>query len=256
MPAQTIQWPPRHDLFGVRVSRTTYEEAETLIIQAAAAHTNAVVTHLPVHGIVMAVRDPIYRDRINSFDIVAPDGQPVRWALNAFHAAHLQDRVYGPELMLRLCRDAASAQVGVYLYGSLPTVVTRLKANLISRYPTLQIVGCESPPFRPLTSPEIDSLACRINDSNAGLVFIGLGLPKQDLFAHELRSHIHAVQICVGAAFDFLARTKRMAPPWMQRAGVEWVFRLAQEPRRLWQRYLTTNTTFAMLVLRRLVLRQ
>jgi exopolysaccharide biosynthesis WecB/TagA/CpsF family protein len=252
--SRELHFPRKQDLFGVGITPTTYAQAEELIIQAAQQHATMVVTHLPVHGVVMAVWDSDYRAAINSFDLVAPDGQPVRWALNAFHKTGLKDRVYGPELMLRLCGRAAETGVSIYLYGSQPEVVQRLRDNLQARWPKLRIVGCESPPFRPLTPEEKQDVIQRINQSGAGIVFIGLGLPKQDLFAREMQAGIKAVHVCVGAAFDFHAGNKRMAPNWMQRSGLEWLFRMIQEPGRLWRRYLLTNTTFMMLVLRRLVL--
>lgn len=248
-----VPWPPKRDLFGVGVSQTSYEESEALIMQAALQRSGAIVTHLPVHGLVDALRDPVFRAAVNSFELVAPDGQPVRWALNRFYGAALRDRVYGPELMLRLCRRAAETDLGVFLYGGRPEVVLRLRENLLKRCPGLRIVGCESPPFRALSTAEMDALAGRINASGAGLVFIGLGCPKQDLFAQASRRRIGAVLLCVGAAFDFHAGSKKMAPPWMQRCGLEWFFRLTQEPRRLWRRYLVSNSVFAFLVLRRLL---
>lgn len=247
------RWPHKRDVFGVGVSETAYSEAEDLIIDSASRRTPMVVTHLPVHGIITAARDALYREAVNSFEIVAPDGQPVRWVMNRFLGAHLADRVYGPELMLRLCRRAAQAGVPIYLYGSVPEVIGRLRTNLMSQFPALRIAGSESPPFRPLHDHEKDAVAARINDSGAGLLFVGLGLPKQDFFAYEMKARVRAVQVCVGAAFDFHAGTKRMAPSWMQRSGLEWLFRLTQEPRRLWQRYLVTNTVFAALVLRRML---
>jgi len=252
--AVDIQWPRKLDLFGVRMSATTYAEAEDLIIEAARRRQSGVVTHLPVHGVIVAATDRDYRRRVNTFDIVAPDGQPVRWALNRFYNAELPDRVYGPELMVRLCARAAKEGVGVYLYGSTPDVAGRLKANLEAQYAGLRVVGCESPPFRALTGDEAAAVVQRINDSGAGLVFIGLGCPRQDVFAHEHRDEIKAVQLCVGAAFDFHAGHKKMAPPWMQRSGLEWLFRLTQEPDRLWKRYLFTNTAFLYYVARRMVL--
>lgn len=247
-PQGTIHWPPRCDLFGVRVSRTTYAEAEDVILQAARAHVNSVVTHLPVHGVVTAATDRSYREHVNDFDLVAPDGQPVRWALNHFFGAGLSDRVYGPELMLRLCRRAAREGVSIYLYGSTPEVLDTLKQRLTELCPGLRIAGAESPPFRRLTPAEDAAMVERVNASGAGLMFLGLGLPKQDEFAHEHKPAIHAVQLCVGAAFDFIAGNKRTAPAWMQRRGLEWLFRLTQEPGRLWRRYLTTNTVFLALV--------
>lgn len=246
-------WPPRYELFGVQLSQTDYAQAEQRIIAAAQRRQSAVVTHLPVHGVVTAVWDREYRQRINSFQIVAPDGQPVRWAMNRFHHAGLGDRVYGPELMQRLCRRAAQKGIGIYLYGSRPEVIQKLRENLERRFTGLRIVGCESPPFRALSDQERAAVAQRINDSGAGLVFVGLGLPKQDLFAYEMKEKVHAVLLCVGAAFDFWAGSKKMAPSWMQRCGLEWLFRLVQEPGRLWQRYLLTNSAFVYLVLRRMV---
>jgi exopolysaccharide biosynthesis WecB/TagA/CpsF family protein len=247
-------WPRKHDLFGVQVSATTYEEAEELVIHAARDRRSAIVTHLPVHGVVTAAQDIEYRRRINRFDMVAPDGQPVRWALNKFHGAGLSDRVYGPELMLRLCRRAASEGIGVYLYGSTPEVVGRLRDKLIERAEGLRVVGAESPPFRALSVDETDAAIGRINESGAGLVFIGLGCPRQDVFAEANRQRIRAVQLCVGAAFDFYAGNKKMAPPWMQKHALEWLFRLTQEPRRLWKRYLVTNSVFVCLAARQMLL--
>src|SRR5262249_23599663 len=132
----------------------------------------------------------------------------------------------------------------IYLYGSSPATLSALKANLLRAFPDLEIAGVESPPFRPLTAEEDAQMVDRVNASGAGLMFIGLGCPKQDYFAAEHADRILAVQLCVGAAFDFLADTKPLAPLWMQRAGLAWVFRLYQEPKRLWKRYLVTNSVF------------
>jgi N-acetylglucosaminyldiphosphoundecaprenol N-acetyl-beta-D-mannosaminyltransferase len=134
----------------------------------------------------------------------------------------------------------------VYLYGGTPSSLERLQEKLVARIPQLVIAGAESPPFRPLTPEEDVDVVARINASGAGLVFIGLGCPKQDHFAADHRDLIHAVQVCVGAAFDFHAGVVPMAPPWMQKRGLEWVFRLFREPRRMWKRYLVTNTQFTL----------
>jgi N-acetylglucosaminyldiphosphoundecaprenol N-acetyl-beta-D-mannosaminyltransferase len=146
--------------------------------------------------------------------------------------------------MLRLCRRAAEEGVSIYLYGGGPEVLNKLQDNLRRECPGLQIAGSESPPFRELTAAEDDSVVERINASGAGLVFIGLGCPKQDLFAYDHRERLRGVQLCVGAAFDFHAGAKPMAPQWMQRSGLEWLFRLIHEPRRLFRRYLVTNSIF------------
>jgi len=248
-----VVWPPKHTLFGVTVSATDYEESARAVMAAAGRREGGVVTHLAVHALVTAARDASYRAKVNTFEVVAPDGQPVRWALNWFEKTALPDRVYGPELMVRLCRRAADVGVGVYLYGSKPAVVRSLRDKLLERFPALRVVGCEPSAFRPLTPEEDGALVRRVNDSGAGLLFLGLGCPLQESFAYEHRRSIKAVQLCVGAAFDFHAGNKRMAPPWMQRGGLEWLFRLTQEPGRLWRRYLVTNATFCLLFARRLV---
>lgn len=240
----TVCWPPRHNVFGVQVSATNYDQAVNCILAAAERREPAAVSLHAAHAIVTASDDAALRAKVNRFQMIAPDGQPVRWALNCLYRAGLKDRVYGPELTLRLCQAAAQRGVSIYLYGSSPEVIDRLSSNLVQRYPGLTVAGAEAPPFRALTPEEDDAMVERINSSGAGLVFIGLGCPKQDHFAADHMDRIQAVQVCVGAAFDFHAGNKRTAPAWMQRRGLEWLFRLLQEPRRLWKRYLVTNTLF------------
>jgi exopolysaccharide biosynthesis WecB/TagA/CpsF family protein len=202
------------------------------------------VNAVAVHALADAVRHPDVRWAVTQCEIVAPDGQPVRWALNTLHGAGLRERVYGPELMRRICMRAAAEGIPIYLYGSTPDVLDALARNLRDRYPGLRIAGAESPPFRPLTPAEDRAVVERIATSGAEIVFIGLGAPKQELFAAQHKERIPAVQVCVGAAFDFLAGKKPMAPAWMQASGLEWLFRLWTEPRRLWRRYLVSNSWF------------
>ena len=237
-------WPDKCNVIGIDITPTTYEEAVETILAAVGHGEPAVVSLHAVHAVVSASCDPALRRKVNAFQMVAPDGQPVRWALNALYKTKLRDRVYGPELMLRVCEKAATVNVSIFLYGSSPEVIEKLKEILPERFPGLSIAGAESPPFRQLTPDEDDAMVRRMNESGAGIVFIGLGCPKQDHFAYDHREKIHGVQICVGAAFDFHAGTKRVSPAWMQRNGLEWLFRLSQEPRRLWRRYLVTNTLF------------
>jgi exopolysaccharide biosynthesis WecB/TagA/CpsF family protein len=254
MNSAAVSWPRKSEVFGVGVSAVTYDQVEELILAAAKQHHSATVTHISSHGLTMAARDAKFREVINSFDIAAPDGQPVRWSLNWFHRAGLKDRCYGPEMMLRLSRAAARQGVSIYLYGSSPDVLERLQWTLKQQCPNLVIAGVESPPFRALTPDETEKAIQRINESGAGIVFIGLGCPRQDQFAFENKHRIKAVQSCVGAAFDFHAGNKKMAPRWMQRHGLEWFYRLTQEPTRLWKRYLAIHTTFAFLLTRRMIL--
>jgi len=245
--------PKRFDVFGVRVSATSYDEVIAWCLDRAAQGKGGTIDLMAVHSLITAARDPKYGAKVNQFDIVAPDGQPVRWALNKFHKTNLTDRVYGPELTFRLCAAAANAGVPIYLYGATDPVLELLEKNLTEKFPALQIVGKFSPPFRPLTPEEDAEVVERINASGAKIVFLGIGCPKQEIFAYEHRSSIKGVQLCVGAAFDFHAGMKKTAPAWMQRYSLEWLFRLCSEPGRLWKRYLVTNTIFIMLALREML---
>ena len=236
--------PDQHELFGVPVSATTYCEATRATIGLARRRAGGCVAALPAHGIMTAVNEPDFGEVISSFDIVCPDGQSVRFALNVLHKTQLNDRVYGPQLMLSLCECAAREGIPIFLYGSYAHVVTDLAINLKRRIPELEIVGAEEGIYRALSPAEDTALVDRINDSGAGLLFLGLGCPRQERFAFDHRDLIGAVQVCVGAAFDFHAGTKKMAPSWMQKAGLEWFYRLCHEPRRLGRRYLQTNTQF------------
>lgn len=237
-------WPGKRNVLGVRVSVTTYQELLECVFQCARVRRPACVTHLAVHGIVTASRNRELWDILNEFEIVAPDGMPVKAALNVLYKTQLPDRVYGPEFTLRVCERAAADGIGVYLYGSYPNVVEALREKMLDRYPKLRVVGYEPSTFRPLTEAEDKDLVMRINKSGAGVIFLGLGCPLQERFAHEHKDKIKAVQICVGAAFDFHSGNKKMAPAWMQRHSLEWLFRILQEPQRLWRRYFVTNTIF------------
>lgn len=248
-------WPERRALFGVRMSATHYEQLGRIIFHAARRREGGAVTFLAVHGLVTAALDAKFRAQVNRLDGVACDGQPVRWAMNRFERTGLTDRVYGPEMMRRACRRAADEGIGIYLYGSTQQVIDLLKKNLTDQFPNLRIVGAEPSAFRELTDQEDRELINRINDSGAGILFVGLGCPRQEIFAAEHRHSIQAVQLCVGAAFDFHAGNKAMAPSWMQKRGLEWLFRLTQEPGRLWRRYLLTNSAFCLLCMRRMLVR-
>jgi exopolysaccharide biosynthesis WecB/TagA/CpsF family protein len=241
---ESCHWPVRRRVLGVPISCTTYDEVVAGAVAAARNRLPALITAFAVHGVVTAAEDPAFRRRIEDFHVITPDGQPVRHALNLLYRVRLRDRVYGPELTLRLCKRAAECAVPVYLYGSTPQTVRRLRESLIERFPALQVVGAEPSLFRPLSAHEDHALIERINRSGAGIVFVGLGCPRQEIFAHEHYPAVRAVQVCVGAAFDFIGGTKRMAPRWMQDHALEWLYRLGQEPRRLCGRYTTINAKF------------
>ncbi len=251
----SIGWPRKYDAFGVGISATTYAEVVDVLTQCAKCHRPAIVDFTPVSVLTEAAYDNAFRARINSFDLVCPDGQPVRWCLNYFHNAGLLETVCGTTTTLRLCERAATEKIGIYLYGSTPDTLRRLQASLLCQFPDLRIVGAESPPFVALNREEHKAVARRINDSGAGFLFVGIGSPKQENFAWEQRASIHAVQLCVGAAFDFIAGTKERAPRWMQRVGLEWLHRAVTEPARLGKRYVVGNFRFAMLLAPELIRR-
>ncbi|NNJ27770.1 WecB/TagA/CpsF family glycosyltransferase [Alienimonas chondri] len=241
-------WPPKLPVFGIEISPTTYAEAADCVVRAGAAGRPAVVSAFAVHALITAAETPALRAAANRFEMITPDGQPVRWALNLLHGAALRERVYGPTLMLEICRLAAERGVSIYLYGGTEAVSERLAERLAERFPALKIAGRESPPFLALgdarTEAEDAAAVERIRVSEAGIVFVGLGCPKQDFFADRVRDRIDAPLVCVGAAFDFHAGVKGTAPRWMQDRGLEWLYRLSSEPRRLWRRYLATNTNY------------
>jgi N-acetylglucosaminyldiphosphoundecaprenol N-acetyl-beta-D-mannosaminyltransferase len=242
-------WPSKYDLFGVHVSSTNYANVVDVLIRAGKSRLPVLVDFTPVSVLVEGARDLMFRSKLNSFDLVCPDGQPVRWCLNYFYATGLRDRVCGTTTMLRLCEAAAAEDLGIYLYGSTPETLQALEMQLTARFPTIRIVGSTTPPFRLLTNEETDAAIRQINESGAAFLFVGLGSPKQENFVWEHKSRINAVQLCVGAAFDFIAGTRKRAPVWMQRSGLEWFHRMLNEPARLGKRYLFGNAHFLVLLL-------
>ena len=215
------------------------------------------ITALAVHGVMTGVLDAAHRRRLNALDLGLPDGQPVRWALNALFRAGLVDRVYGPELMLRVCRMAADEGFAVAFYGSRQEVLDDLRSSLLLLFPSLRIATMMPSRFRRVDSGEQAALAASLAASGAQIVFVGLGCPRQEVWLYEHRELLSMPQLAVGAAFDFHAGRLRQAPAWMQRRGLEWLFRLAVEPTRLWRRYLFLNPLFlAMLLLQATGLRR
>jgi exopolysaccharide biosynthesis WecB/TagA/CpsF family protein len=238
----------KYNLLGLQVNAIDYEAATALIIQAAQNHQNFTVAAQPVHGVMTSVLDRKYRYRLNQFDLVCPDGQPVRWALNLLYKTQMQDRVYGPTLTLKICQAAAETGVSIFLYGSKPEVLKQLQTHLKRQFPNLKIAGAISPPFRPLSAEEEQGYLEEIRQSQAGILFVGLGCPRQEHWAYEHRHQLNCAILCVGAAFDFHAGNIPQAPPWMQRGGLEWLFRLFQEPLRLWKRYVLLNPLYLILL--------
>jgi len=238
----------KHNILGVLVDTVDYAAATERILLAARDRQGFAATALAVHGLVLGHRDRVQRYRLNHFDLVTPDGQPVRWMLNLKYGARLQDRVYGPALMLRLCKAAAQERLPVYFYGSSGAVVERLAKNLKTRIPELIVAGFEPSRFRRLTPGEKEDLCARVKQSGARLLFVGLGCPRQEIFAFEFREDMAMPVVAVGAAFDYHSGFLREPPATMQRLGLQWLHRLLQEPGRLWRRYFEMNSAFLVAV--------
>ena len=238
----------KRSVLGVSVDVIDYESAVDQVVQAAKGKRPFAVTALAVHGVMTGAMDPEQRFRLNQFDLVVPDGQPVRWALNLLHSAKLGERVYGPTLMLELCARCAKEGLPIYLYGSSADVLSKLRDRLQSKFPSLKIAGAQPSRFRRVTTEEKKEIVQTIRDSGARVVFAGLGCPRQEVWAYEYRKALSMPVIAVGAAFDFHAGTVPQAPNALQRAGLEWAFRLSKEPRRLWRRYALLNPLYVAMV--------
>lgn len=234
----------KRNVLGVLVDDLDYEGAVERTLHAARERRSFAATALAVHGVMTGVLDAQHRHRLNSMDLVTCDGQPVRWFLNAMHRSSLRERVYGPTLMLQLCRGAAHEGLPVFLFGSTNQVLESLADNLVRMFPDLQIAGREPSCFRQLNVHERVSLAERIQRSGAQLVFVGLGCPRQETFVYEMRDRVETPLIAVGAAFDFHAGLASEPPGWVQRAGLQWLQRLLANPRRLWRRYVLLNPLY------------
>lgn len=234
----------KYPLLGVKISAVDYEYAVCEIIDAALKQKSMTVSALAVHGVMTGYLNPIHRRRLNGIDLVVPDGQPVRWGLRLLHKISLPERVYGPELTLMVLEVAAAKKIPVYLYGSTRQTIEKLASNLENRFPGLIIAGKEPSKFRRLSNREKSEVVYRIKNSGARIVLVGLGCPRQEVWVYEYHKQLNMPLIAVGAAFDFHAGLLPQAPLWMQKKGLEWLFRLIQEPKRLWRRYLILNPYF------------
>jgi N-acetylglucosaminyldiphosphoundecaprenol N-acetyl-beta-D-mannosaminyltransferase len=238
---------PSRPVLGVPLALTDYRRTLEWIDATVARAGRGYVCVAAVHTVMAAAEDPELKAAVLGASFTVPDGQPLVWALNAL-GHELPGRVYGPELMDRACARAAESGLGFYLYGGRNHgALAELARNLRLRYPGLRIVGGHCPPFRALSDAEEDALAAEINRSGADVVWVGIGVPKQEKWMARMRERLDApVLIGVGAAFDFHAGLIPQAPEALQRLGLEWAFRLVQEPRRLWKRYLRYNPRFVL----------
>jgi N-acetylglucosaminyldiphosphoundecaprenol N-acetyl-beta-D-mannosaminyltransferase len=238
----------KFEILGTNISTTSYEEVVEKVSRWIADRAPRYICVCPVNNVMIARSDPDYRRILNNAAVATPDGMPVVWFMR-ISGNRKQERVYGPVLMLKLCEAAVRQGRGIFLYGGTGDVLEKLEKNLVGLFPCLRIAGRIAPPFRPLTSEEDAEIVRQIRESGAGIVFVGLGTPKQEQWMADHVGRLGAVLVGVGAAFDFHAGAVRQAPVILQRLGFEWAFRLLMEPRRLFWRYVLQNPRFAALSL-------
>lgn len=244
------------NILGVRVSAVNLDSALATIEQWIGKREHRYVCATTVHGLLESQRDAELRRIHNQAGLVMPDGMPLVW-ISRLKGQRRVERVCGPDLLPALSRRSEQRGYRQFFYGGTPQVAKMLVDRLRDAHPDLQIAGIYAPPFRRLTTEEDAAVVALINASQADIVWVGLGAPKQERWMAEHLGRLDApVMIGVGAAFDFHAGVKRRAPRWMQRSGLEWTFRLASEPRRLWRRYLVGNPKFVWLVLQQMLLRR
>lgn len=240
----------KRELFGIDYGIVDYDSASDIIVEHAARHHSFGVSALAVHGLVTSVRDKSVGDRVKKIDLVVPDGQPVRWALNSFYKVGMKDRVYGPTLTLHVLEKAAKQNLNLYLYGSTENTLTKFSAYIKNTYPGINLCGIHVDRFRDATPEEDEADIKKINAAKAHIVLVGRGCPRQETWTADHLGKVNAAMMAVGAAFDFHAGTLKQAPKWMQDKGLEWLYRLIKEPRRLWKRYFVTNSYFIYLFIK------
>jgi N-acetylglucosaminyldiphosphoundecaprenol N-acetyl-beta-D-mannosaminyltransferase len=240
------------EVLGMRVDTTSYEDASRRVVLWAHERRSSYVCIGTVHMVMEAFDSRPFQETVNGADLVTPDGMPLVWALKAL-GMRSASRVYGPDLMPHTIERAAREKIPIGLYGGTPESLEMLHQVLESRYPEIRVVCRIAPPFRPLTPEEDEAVTREIVASGARILFVGIGCPKQEQWMAAHKHRIPAVMLGVGAAFDFHTGRLHQAPGWMQAAGLEWVFRLMMEPRRLWKRYAKHNPRFVALFLLQLL---
>ncbi|MBP5972735.1 WecB/TagA/CpsF family glycosyltransferase [Brasilonema sp. CT11] len=232
-------------IVGMRVDITSYEDATQQILDWAQARKSCYICVANVHMTMEVYDNPAFASVVNSAALVTPDGMPLVWALTALGVKNAS-RVYGPTLTLYVCEAAAKSGIPIGLYGGTSESLGAFVKFLHQHFPDLQIACKISPPFRPLTPEEDDAYTQQIIESGARILFVGIGCPRQELWMAAHKNRIPAVTLGVGAAFDFHSGRVKQAPSWMQKRGMEWLFRLIMEPKRLWKRYFKHNPRFLL----------
>jgi len=237
---------PRYKVFLPEYCSLACNEAASVIVEHASARHSYGVAALAVHGLMESWNTPALGQKINSIQMIVPDGQPVVWALNLLHKLKIDFKVPGPTLTAEVLRQADSRKLNIFLYGSTADTLAKFEQHIGTVYPNLNVVGKHVDRFREATPEEDMKDIARINASKAHIVLVGRGCPRQEHWVADHVGKIDAAMLAVGAAFDYHTGKLSRAPMWVQKAGLEWAYRLMQEPRRLWRRYLFTNTQFVM----------
>lgn len=251
MDANLSEKLPSLRVVDVPVTALDFTAQIALMMQWAKQRESKSVCVANVHMLVEAHRDSTFANVLEQADLVTPDGMPLVWMLRWLGNPH-QNRVAGLDIMLTLCGQAVEQNISIFLLGSEPEILERMTTKFRQEFPTLTIAGAESLPFRPLTDAENAAIVQMINQSGAGLVLVSLGCPKQETWIAQQQGKVQAVMIGLGGAFPVYAGLKKRAPRVMQGAGLEWLYRLIQEPRRLWWRYSSTIPMFLWLALKQL----
>jgi exopolysaccharide biosynthesis WecB/TagA/CpsF family protein len=243
----------KKNILGILIDAIDFDAGLERVVAAAHQRRGYSVSALAVHGLMTGVLDKCQRYRLNQFDMLTPDGQPVRWALNWLYRLGLKRTVDGPTFMLRLCERAAEEELPIFLFGNTDETLAILKNNLLEKYPRLQIAGLRASAFRQLTESERDEVNQEIRDSGAKITFCGLGCPRQEVWTFECRDALSMPVISVGAAYSFHAGIVPWAPKRLKDWGLEWLYRLVHDPKRLWQRYLVLGPAYLGLLVSQLV---
>jgi N-acetylglucosaminyldiphosphoundecaprenol N-acetyl-beta-D-mannosaminyltransferase len=243
---------PRVSVVSSPITALPFDRQIELVLDWAKQRLSKVICVANVHMLMEAYWNQDFREILEEADLVTPDGMPLVWMMKRL-GYRSQDRVAGMDILLSLCQSASDQNVSVFFVGSTHQVLAKISENLEQEFPYLQIAGMESLPFRPLTSSEDEALIHKINESGAGIVLVSLGCPKQEHWMSQHQGKVHAAMIGLGAVFPVYAGLHSRAPQWVRQAGLEWLYRLVQEPRRLWKRYVVTIPPFVWLALKQLV---
>ncbi len=240
------------DVVGFPISTLPFEAQVSTIVEWTKAEASRVVCVSNVHMLMEGIWHSDFAQVLRGADLLTPDGMPLVWMARLL-GKQTQERVAGMELMLSLCDQAQANGISIFFYGSRPETLSRIRQRLAEDYPALKVAGMHSPPFRSLSAEEDTAITQEINSSGAKLVFVALGCPKQETWMHEHREQIQGVMIGLGGAFSVYTGEQKWAPVWIRELGLEWLYRLLQEPQRLWKRYVTTIPPFLWLALKQVI---